>query len=328
VDEIFALDDASGNDLMGAIGPAQVTLPDRQLWLISTMGTKDSTFLHGWVDRGLEITTDPDSSMCYLEWSMKPGADPYDPESWKFHPALGHTITLESLADLAGQHSFGEWMRAFMNRRTQTTDAVIEAGLFADLNDPEQTPPRNTGDMVLSYEVSMDRSRSAIVAAWVDPVTDKPALRVLRVGAGWTWLAPAVVAISKDLHPRAIGADDGGPTRDATEEIRMLQQSIELELLQARDFATACDGFKARALVGAFTWYEEPRQGQADDEAQTFLAEAVAVAKTRTMGQGWAWDRMKSRGPIPELVAATVALRLLERGPVQQPAPKFREAQE
>lgn len=59
----------------------------------------------------------------------------------------------------------------------------------------------------------MDRSRSAIVAAWVDPVTDKPALRVLRVGAGWTWLAPAVVAISKDLHPelsaRTMGADQG-----------------------------------------------------------------------------------------------------------------------
>lgn len=45
LDEIFAFDAVQGNDLLGAIKPAQQTLPDRQLILLSTAGHAGSTFL-------------------------------------------------------------------------------------------------------------------------------------------------------------------------------------------------------------------------------------------------------------------------------------------
>lgn len=313
VDEIFAFDAAQGADLMGAIGPAQVTLPDRQLWLVSTAGTSLSTFLREWVDTGRDATSDPASSIAFIEWSQPEGLDPHNPDHWGFHPALGHTVTLDSLRELHEQFSNtpGEWVRAFMNLWTTTTDTVLDMATFAS-RAAEQQPPADTSTMSVAYEVAMDRSRSAVYAAWVDPSTGRPALRPLKIAAGDAWVPEFVMAARDTLAPKAIGADDGGPTRSVTDRLRRLlpDEGEELQLLGPRDLATGWDDFKSGVRLGGFSH---------DGAAQ--LTEALEVTVQRTMGQGWAPDRMKSRGPIPEVVAATVALRLLENGPAVLPAP-------
>lgn len=313
VDEIFHLDAAQGSDLMGAIGPAQITLPDRQLWLVSTAGTSLSTFMREWVDAGREAADDPASSIAYLEWSLPEGADPDDPASWGFHPALGHTVTLESMGELHEQfrNTPGEWMRAFMNRWTATTDTVLDMGVWGQLA-TDQTPPVATSEMAIAYEVAMDRSRSAVYAAWTDPATGEPAVRALRIDAGDDWVAGFVKVVRDQLSPRAIGADDGGPTRSVTDRLRPAPGELPewLTVLGPRDLATGWDEFKSRA-----------RRRLLSHDAQQSMTDALEVVTERTMGQGWAPDRMKSGGPICEIVAATVALRLLENGPVQVPEP-------
>lgn len=309
-DEVFAFDSAQGNDLMGAIGPAQVTINSRQLWLVSTMGTRDSTFLHEWVELGRLAVDDPAAAVAYFEWSMTPGADPYDPEAWKFHPALGHTITLESLAELSANHSRGEWLRAFMNTQSVTSEAVIPPE-HVTATATGQTPPPSTSDLALAFEVARDRSRSCIWAAWIDPATGAPALRLVRADAGSAWLAPALAALRTEWRPRVIGADRGGPpTRDVLDELTADYPTLEFTVLQTNDFATACD-----AIVHRFANASISHDGSAP------LADSIAAAVTKPMGQGWVWDRVKSRGPIPDLIAATVALRLIERAPAPAPAP-------
>jgi hypothetical protein len=52
LDEAFAHDEKLGDELMGAIEPAQQTLPHRQLWVVSTRGDVDSVFLDGWLEKG------------------------------------------------------------------------------------------------------------------------------------------------------------------------------------------------------------------------------------------------------------------------------------
>lgn len=309
VDEVFEFDADKGNDLMGAIGPAQVTIPDRQLWLVSTAGSAESTFLRQWVDEGRQRVNDPASGVAYFEWSAPDGLDYYDPETWRFHPALGHTITTDSLAELAARESPGNWLRYYMNRWTVARDAVIPPEAVAAVTTP-QTPPASTKDIRLAYEVAADRSRSAVVAAWMDPNTDRPAIRVVKSAPGYAWVPELVSQLADDWRPAAIGADDGGPTRGITDTIRGVRDSLQLEVLGARDFATATDDFRARVVGGSVSIDGSPP-----------LVSSIEVATTRTMGQGYAWDRIKSRGPIPELIAATVALRLLERGPLPGPAP-------
>jgi hypothetical protein len=313
-DEIFAFDDAQGNDLMGAIGPAQVTLLLRQLWLVSTRGTPASTFLNYWLEQGDASVDDPEAGLAFFDWHMPAGLDPYDPTSWAFHPALGHTITLDDLAQLAKQHTYGEWMRAFMNTQTVVLEALIDPARIRDLQ-TRQTPPADRSDLALSYEVAADRSRSAIMAAWFDPATGQPAIKIVESHAGDSWLPAAIDELRTDLHPRAIGADDGGPTRDITDQLRSRYYwaADELEIITARDFATACDALKARVLDSTISL-----------DAAGELTESFDNVVTRTMGQGYAWDRVKSRGPIPELVAGTVALRLLEHAPAPMPSPIVR----
>lgn len=309
-DEVFAFDSAQGNDLMGAIGPAQVTIASRQLWLVSTMGTRDSTFLHEWVELGRLAVDDPAAAIAYFEWSMTPAADPYDPSSWKFHPALGHTITTESLAELSSQHSRGEWLRAFMNTQSVTSEAVIESE-HVDATATEQTPPTSTRDLVLTFEVARDRSRSCIWAAWIDPGTGNPALRLVRADAGSDWLADALAELRTDWRPRVIGADRGAPqTRDILDQLQADHPTLEFSVMQPNDFATACD-----AIVHRF------RGRTLSHDGSESLVAAIEAAVTKPLGQGWVWDRVKSRGPIADLVAATVALRLIERAPAPAPPP-------
>jgi hypothetical protein len=315
VDELFDFDDDQGNDLMGAIGPAQLTIVDRQLWLVSTMGHADSTFLHSWIDIGRAATLDPDTQIAYFEWSLPDGLDPEDPANWTFHPALGHTATIERLIELREQHSYGEWMRAFMNRRTSAKESIIDPAVVAS-RATHQTPPASTSELAIAYESAYDRSRSVIRGAWFDPATGRPATRLLMTAPGTDWVPAAIEQLRVDYNPRAIGADDGGSTRDITDAIHRDYPTMELQVLSAKDFATACDSWKARVLAGTMS-----HDGDAD------LLDSADNAASRSFGQGWAWDRVKSRGPIPDIIADTVALRLLDHGAPVMPDPIIRFAQ-
>ena len=305
LDEIFAWDAAQGEDLMGAIKPAQITLADRQLWLVSTMGTKDSEFLHGWVDSGREAVNDPASNVAYFEWSAPDGADYYDPETWKFHPALGHTIGLDDLKEAADSHSPGEWQRAYMNRRSATSEAFVDLVAY-DRAATDQAPPA-WKDVCIAYEADPQRRWAAIVAAWIGPGTI-PQVRVVSSGPGTDWLAAEVASIYERDRPRAVGADDGGATRGITDKLRLMHSKrngsggVPVEILGPRDFATACGDLKA-AIDG-----EQWEHG--GSPAMRASLENVA---TRPMGEAWAISRAKSTGPVCEAIAAAVALRMVSQ---------------
>ena len=140
IDEAWAFDAARGEDLMGAIRPAQITLPSRQLWLISTAGTDESAFLREWVEVGRAAVDDPSSGVAYFEWSADDELDAYDPETWAFHPALGHTIDVGDLAAEAERATRGTFERAYLNRWTVTGETIIDLDVF-DRRRAEQTPP-------------------------------------------------------------------------------------------------------------------------------------------------------------------------------------------
>ena len=52
IDEAWAFDAARGEDLIAAINPAQITLRDRQLWIVSSQGDAASAFLDSYIDLG------------------------------------------------------------------------------------------------------------------------------------------------------------------------------------------------------------------------------------------------------------------------------------
>ena len=107
-----------------AARPMLATIPNGQLWALSTAGSSQSTW---WWDRLAAARTCAELGMpdghALVEWSAADGADPFDPAVWRAcMPALGHTITEATVrADLAGM-GVQQFSRSYLNRRPTDDD--------------------------------------------------------------------------------------------------------------------------------------------------------------------------------------------------------------
>lgn len=308
IDEAWAFDAAEGEALLAAIRPAMQTRTDRQLWIVSTAGDARSAFLRDLVDRG-RAGTDPD--MAYFEWSADPDADPYDPDTWRFHPGLGHLITLDDLAGEAEAMrgtAHGAFLRGYLNLSTLSRETVLPLDRW-DALAAEQTPPP-VRSLHLAYDVDADRRAAAIWAAWREGETTQT--RCVMYRHGWTWLAPTIAQLREDWRPATIGADDAGPARQVTDELRTTY-GLDIEPLGARDFATATGSVIAATDPDA--------AGNLAHDGSPIVRAAIENAATRRLGQAIAWDRNASLAGISPLIALTVAARLAEHGAPPAPAP-------
>lgn len=292
LDEAWAHDAVRGEELLGAIVPAQITIADRQLWIVSTAGTAESAFFRRWFDAALAGAP----GVAGFVWAAPEGADAYDPATWeKFHPALGHTISSDDLAAAARAHSRPEFERAYCNRWTRTSSAVIGADVWAALA-ADMTPPDH-GEAVLAYDVAHDRSRADIVAAWRDG--DRVCIKTVRSAPGYDWVATDAREMVESMGA-ALGADDHGPARSITDAL-----GAGVRTLSASEYADACGEFLAAVMAGRIVHDGDPD-----------LTDAVANVTWRPMQSDlWGWSRRGSAGPVSAIVAATVAVWLLNHRP-------------
>lgn len=296
LDEIWAFDQVSGEELFAAVGPTQITIPERQLWLVSTAGTARSVFMRDWVDRGREAAAQVGAGLAYFEWSAPEDRDTYDEDGWTFHPALGHTITMQDLRDAAAANSRGNFERSYLNRWTASAaETVVDMDAWAARRGDQDPPPANA--VAYAYEVALDRSGASIMAAWRD-TEGRLNLRPYRTGPGTDWLAPALV----DLHRSgaALFADDGGPTRVVTDELR--RQDVDVTTLTGRDSSTAWAAFKSAVTDGTLV-----------HDGSENLTTALALAAERTHLDTPTLSRKHSTGPIDALMAAVVAAWFADR---------------
>lgn len=224
LDEVFKHSAAAGELLMGAITPAQFTIQDRQLWLVSTAGTAESTFLHDWLDLGM---TGAPRVATFL-WGARDDQDPWNPDDIaRFHPGVGYVlngkrITPADVLEAAEHNTRAEYQRAYANRRTRTTADLIPADTWAAMSwqslGLEPSPPTEPGRLHLVYDVAWDRQSAGIMVAWRTSDTHVR-LKVLRHGPGTAWLADAVRQAWTDLRPVKVAAAGTGPVRGVTEAL-------------------------------------------------------------------------------------------------------------
>lgn len=291
-DEIWKHSRELGTALEGAVGPAQITLHGRsQIWLFSTMGTA----LSGWMNDLIELgRSGNDPSLAYFEWSMPEGLDPYDPATWwAFHPALGNTLTEESMAEQTGL-PYSEWMRAYMNRRVESVDALVAAEDLAKLVDADMAAPER-GGYVLAYDVAHGNAGATIQAVWRDE-HGNPTTHVVHSAPGSHWLADLVETLWHELDASAVAADDGGEARAITDEL--LRRGVPVETVGGRDFGTACVQVLAAARDDKTLRWDGARS----------MADAWMHAVLRNTGDSWRFSRRDSTGPIAALVALAAGL--------------------
>lgn len=295
LDEAFAHDGVTGEDLMAAIIPAQSTLADKQLWIVSTAGTALSVFLRQWVDAGRADAP----GVAIFEWAAADGMAPYDPATWwASHPALGFTIGQDAILAAAQSLSRAEFERAYLNRWTMTVSHVIPRDQWDPLGEGQQ-PPTPDQPLVLTYDVAHDRQSAAVIANWHDPQGRHQA-RIVKAAPGYRWLMTEVPDLADAMGALGIGADDGGAAREVTDAL--VRAGRQVDVVGARDYATACSsllGKIAHALFG-------------HDGSEPF-SEAAQGAALRPMGDGVAFSRRHSSGDISPIVGAAIGGWLLDR---------------
>jgi hypothetical protein len=244
IDEAFALAPGAGELLMGAISPGQVTIVDKQIWIVSTMGTAESTFLHEWIDKA--IAGEP--RVAIFDWGARDDQDPFSLDDIAaFHPGVGFNFNGKVLTphDVLAEstwNSRAEYERAFANRRTVTASHLIPLDSWTRLR--AGRPLDAPSGCVLTYDVGADRQGSTLLASWLDPETGKVAVTVLAAAAGVAWLADAVEGAIGLLRPRQVSAAENGPVLEVTATLR--SRGVDVTPISEREFATASGGFLTR----------------------------------------------------------------------------------
>ncbi|WP_166985188.1 hypothetical protein [Canibacter zhoujuaniae] len=308
IDEAYKFSLVEGTELEGGVSPAMQTKPDRQLIIFSTAGNADSTYLKKQVEQGREHIKNPDARTAYLEWSMADNADPDNPASWLFHPGLGHLITVDDLHQLHENEAPEVWLRAYMNTWISgATTGMVTPTEAAAVSARDITPPSHgVKNVAFAFEIAPDRSRTVIAAAWLDNA-GTPTVKIIDRFAGVEDIEPKLAEIYT-RRPLVIGSDDQGANRAINDHIKIVGKT-PITTLTHRDYATACEDFRAAILAKKIILDDDP-----------LLLDACSTAVMRPSGQGWLIDRFKTGAPVPEAIAAVVAVRLLSQS--RPPAPK------
>lgn len=316
VDEAFAQIDTRQEQ---AMKPAMITRDGSQLWVVSTAGTPASTYLRGKVDRGRKRVLDGQPSrVAFFEWSAPEDADPGDHAVWwACMPALGHTVSLESIQAEYDGMELDDFARAYLNqwrdgkapaRVISETDWTACRDELSQLADPENDP------ISLAVDSTPDQSFAALAMAGIRADGMEHA-EVINHRPGLSWVVPRCVEIAERRN--VTKDDDGNPciTLDPAGTAGSLIPEFEaagwtVTKSTARDMAQACG-----ALYSAIV--PPPADDNPADDApewvrtfrhrgQASLDAAIGSAIKRPLGDAWAWSR-KATGDICPLVAVTLA---------------------
>jgi hypothetical protein len=304
LDEARFFDEVRGRGLMAAALPTQATR-DGQVWIVSTGGGPDSTFLASELEAGRAGIGDPTARRAHCEYGI--GSDVPDGELlsavWSAHPAAGCDggpkfdalqVASESMPAWQFAHEYGNRWRSEADARL-IPESSWSRGRMADLP---------AGRAVFAADVAIDRSSAAVVACVGNTIS------VVDYRPGVVWLADRLCELADRYEPAMIAIDAAGPAGSVAEELR--PRLPVLHVTSTRELAGACGLFHDAALA------DPPLVGHVESAD---LDIAVSVATWRTVGQSKIWSRVES-GPL--MIASSLALwasgRIAAETPPEPPA--------
>lgn len=302
IDEAFAQIDRR---IEQAMRPAMQTRDDAQLWVMSTAGTRASTYLNEEIEKGRETVAaqldgDTSSRTAYIEYSADPNDDPAEEDTWwRTMPALGHTVHPDVIrGEYAEMSMTSAGLREFSRAYLNITDLGQIAGQLIEqpVWDAGGSLSRIVGPRVLALHVATDRSWAAV--AWAGKNADgDDHVEVIHYERGTHWI---IKYLAEKLRRNAqttialVARSQAGLMADDLEAA-----GIKVLRLSAADYAAACAEFYDGIMDGTLKHLADGNQVPLD------LAIGGAAWST---GEVRVWSASKSTVEISPLVACTVAV--------------------
>jgi hypothetical protein len=295
LDEALFLDPGD----IGALYPTMATIPGAQARLASSAGVLASQVLRDYRDRG---RAGGDPTLAYFEWGARLVSCELGEDCTHLFGTAGcaldrvdlleeansalrrERIQLVTLQDFRRNMPPAEYMREFFTWWEDPTVGAVVIPLDvwgAQAADPPAGKP--TG---FAVDMTPDRGWTSI-GVYCDSHVD-----VVEHKHGSSWVVEACTRLWK-RHKVPFAIDPKGPAANIIDDL----QAAGVEVLEPKpvDVVRACADFYD-AIVDGRLWQCE----------HLSLDAAVAGAKKRDVGDGWAWDRKKG-AVISPLVAVTLA---------------------
>lgn len=282
---------------LAALFPTLSARPNPQVWFTtSSPPALDEGSEHVRRMRMRAETDDP-GRLCWCEWSNPHDADLSDPETWaRSNPALGSRILAEfveserkSLPEkVFAVERAGVWLQG------SAEASKIPAEVWETCGDDDAAV---TGTEIV-FAIDMPPDRSCVTIAVSDGATVEVA-EVVSVRDAVPWM----IERWERWDPVAVVLDAVGPAGSLMPDL--LAAGVRVVSTNMRDFSAACVRF-----------YDAVGQGTVTHRRQPVLTLAVGAARTRKLGESWAWARSTTAVDISPLVAVSLALwgaQVLER---------------
>lgn len=296
---------------MAALLPTMSARPDPQIWFFGTPPESPAAWCYGLREDGEAGVP----RMAHFDWGAD--LDPTDPDARKratadrdlwhqCNPALGRRITEEFVEDEAKPSGLGE--RFVIERlgawwpRMADGAAALDLELWKELADAES---RRTGEVAFAIDITPSRDYASI-AVYGLRADGLGHLEVVDHRPGTDWLVERLAALKERWNPVAIGVDAKGPAGSLLVDLEKAglkrpedpdqPRRGDLAVPTAQEVAAGCG-----QLADAIT------QRTVRHIDQDLLETAIRGAKTRSLGDAWAWGRRISTVDISPLVAVTLA---------------------
>jgi hypothetical protein len=204
-------------------------------------------------------------------------------------PALGHTITEETIAADIATMTPGERDRAYLNRWTETVDTVIPLERFRAVCDDNANPGHGS-NVWIAADMTPERDAGAIIAAGRMP-DGRIALEVIDHRPETDWIRARVDELLKVHHLAGCVIDATGPAAGLAEEL--LEKPM---MLKYRDSQQASASMFDAIMYGTAAFRTHPS-----------FENAIRGAAKLGAGDVWRWGRRRSSADVSPLVAASMA---------------------
>lgn len=278
--------------MLAALVPILATRPNPQVLFFASAPLEESDHL-----RSLQLRADQgDEGLCLLEWGNQPGVDPDDREAWaRANPALGIRITERFVAAERRAIPEPEFLRERLGVADAPTGARVIGAELWDALVVEGDEVERIDPVALAFDVSPDQEWGS-VAAVGRRADGRWQAEVWAAQPGDDWIIDEVVAAVANRTVCRVVADPKSTAWSLVPELAVA--GVEVEKVSGQELAAACAGLLSDVASAspAITHLGQP-----------VLDAAVAAARKRPLGPGWAWHRKDISADITPLVAVTLA---------------------